>query len=849
MTKYLIILFIALLPLFSQAQTTYYVSNEGSSSNNGTSTSTTWNLAKVNSFTSFVAGDQILFKKGETFYGSITVNNSGTSGNPITYGAYGTGSDPVITGFTTVSSWTNISGNIWESTNAVSALSTCNVVSVNGTNTAMGRYPNSTWNTIKSSTVNSITDASLNAIDWTGAEVVIKQLTYVVDRFTINSESSKTLNFTNTNYTPQVGWGYFIQNGLSALDSQNEWYYNPSTKKIDVYSTSEPTGVQVSTADVLVDLHLKDYITFDGLNFEGANSKSFFIGSSKNITIKNCSFNNNGWTAIYGENYAADNYSDNLTIQNCSFNHNPQGIKIDSYFHNAYINNNDFINTGLIYGSWTNEEVQASAIISRGDNSIIEYNRIDSTGYIGIYFTGDNVVVRYNYLTNALMTLDDGGAIYTVGFPPGSGRKIYNNIVLNNAGTSSGTGGSGVIAYGIYMDDYANSVEIFNNTVASCADGGIYIHNADSMYIHNNLCYDNDNNGGIVLDGNDTYLRNARVHSNILIAKTSDQRTATYKSSSGNYISSFGVMDSNYYARPIDGNSNIDAVYDFTDHPLTLSGWQSFSSQDANAHGTNKTVISTDSLSFIYNATNEAVTNALPYKYLDVTDGVFDGAITLQPYTGAVLIQDGSATPVVDPPIVSTSGDQTLTTNSTTVFSTSSAADGETITGYAWTDITGSGTANITSPTSQNTGITNLSVGTHTFRITVTQSDGQTAHADVSVTLTAPPTANAGTDQTITLPTSSVTLSGSGIVASGQTASYLWTKVSGSGTQTITNNTTLTPTVSGMTTAGDYVFQLKVTQTDTQFATSTVTVHVNAAPTPQTPVIYFHKPTIVVQIQ
>jgi parallel beta-helix repeat protein len=99
----------------------------------------------------------------------------------------------------------------------------------------------------------------------------------------------------------------------------------------------------------------------------------------------------------------------------------------------------------------------------------------------------------------------------------------------------------------------------------------------------------------------------------------------------------------------------------------------------------------------------------------------------------------------------------------------------------------------------------------------------------------AAPTANAGTDQTITLPTSSITLSGSGTVASGQTASYLWTKISGAGTQTITNNTTLTPTISGMTAAGDYVFQLKVTQTDTQFATSTVTstVNDNIPPVPQ----------------
>ena len=84
-----------------------------------------------------------MFKRGDTFYGSLTIKNSGSSGNPITFSAYGTGAKPVITGFTAVTAWTNKGGNIWESTNAVSTLSTCNMVVVNGVNTPMGRYPNS----------------------------------------------------------------------------------------------------------------------------------------------------------------------------------------------------------------------------------------------------------------------------------------------------------------------------------------------------------------------------------------------------------------------------------------------------------------------------------------------------------------------------------------------------------------------------------------------------------------------------------------------------------------------------------------------------------------------------------
>src|SRR5665647_1176189 len=124
--------------------TNYYISSSGSDANNGTSTSTPWKtLSKLNAyFSSLQPGDNVLLNRGDVFYGSINVNKSGSFGSPITIGAYGSGAKPVITGFTNVTSWTNLGGNIWESTNAVSTLPYTNMVVVNGVNTAMGRYPN-----------------------------------------------------------------------------------------------------------------------------------------------------------------------------------------------------------------------------------------------------------------------------------------------------------------------------------------------------------------------------------------------------------------------------------------------------------------------------------------------------------------------------------------------------------------------------------------------------------------------------------------------------------------------------------------------------------------------------------
>ena len=98
MKKQLLILFLLLWSAITQA-TIYYVSSSGSDLNNGTSTLTPIaSLAKVNSL-NLLPGDNVLFRCGDTWYGTLNITKSGYVGNVITYGAYGTGNNPVITGF------------------------------------------------------------------------------------------------------------------------------------------------------------------------------------------------------------------------------------------------------------------------------------------------------------------------------------------------------------------------------------------------------------------------------------------------------------------------------------------------------------------------------------------------------------------------------------------------------------------------------------------------------------------------------------------------------------------------------------------------------------------------------
>lgn len=105
-----------MLRSFAPAGTYYVSSSAGSDANSGTSSSAAWQtIAHVNA-QAFEPGDSILFKRGDVWNESLIPPSSGTSGNPITFDAYGTGPAPNLTGYYAVASsaWVLVSGNAWK---------------------------------------------------------------------------------------------------------------------------------------------------------------------------------------------------------------------------------------------------------------------------------------------------------------------------------------------------------------------------------------------------------------------------------------------------------------------------------------------------------------------------------------------------------------------------------------------------------------------------------------------------------------------------------------------------------------------------------------------------------------
>ncbi len=173
----------------------------------------------------------------------------------------------------------------------------------------------------------------------------------------------------------------------------------------------------------------------------------------------------------------------------------------------------------------------------------------------------------------------------------------------------------------------------------------------------------------------------------------------------------------------------------------------------------------------------------------------------------------------------------TLPANSTTLSGSGADTDG-TISSYLWEKVSGPTGGTIGSPSSASTTISSLVQGVYEYRLTVTDDDGATAIDLVQITVNgaanALPTVNAGSDQVITLPTSSVTVTATAVDTDGTIASVVWSWQSGPTNYTIASPSSLSTVINNLV-SGVYKFQVRVTDNSGAVATDDVQITVNAA--------------------
>jgi hypothetical protein len=573
---------------------TYYVSPTGSDSNNGTSQATPWqSIARVNQLSSSLQpGDKILFQKGGLYRGKLTISSNGTAAAYIEIGAYGTGSQPVISGSIPVSGWTVHSGNIWRASIAQAPKQ----IYVNGALMNIARFPNNGWLRVDQGTSTTLTDSELSQANgyWNGATAVIRTTNWSYDTARVTAFSNGVLTHTSTgNNLQSYAWGYFLRNKLELLDAPGEWFYDSAAGQLYLWcpSNANPNNLLVEAAvldNAIYVGYQRHHIRVDGVAMKHQTDASLRLATSNNVEARNCTISDT-WQAIrstgsqqsihdlvIARTYGTGVYlmDDNTSIYNCQFN-------------------DIALQPGLGENNWGYFGLRCT-----GNNMVVRSNRFDNIGYIGIVVE-KNTLVEGNVVHVALSILNDGGGI---ALDNADGMIVRNNIVSDLSGNieSSATNyfNAHPMCHGIYFGNISiKNTTISRNTVANCLGSGIHVDHTmvstgnrieENVLFNNNIQlsisdYSNYNGPGAtapyhVPNYNDVY------DGNVMYCLDKDQLCMRqYHVYSNNWVD-YGTFTNNKYFNPYNDRSIfLHNTFSGSQRYFTLERWKADRNEDLNS--------------------------------------------------------------------------------------------------------------------------------------------------------------------------------------------------------------------------------------------------------------------------
>lgn len=609
----------------SQATSTiYYVDDiSGNDSNSGYSQDQAWKtISHVNSFI-FQPGDQILFKRGGVYREQLIIPSSGSEGNNIIFGSYGTGEKPIISAADAISNWTIYQDSIYVAD--IKNLSSPAQLYVDGFFYNLAHYPNTGFLIVTNSTSNRTiidTNLTLSSEQIIGSIVMAKALTYRVI-------PSLAADYNPANYTITLNpelyanlsqyWGYYLQNKFWMLDSPKEWYYNDTAGKVYIWleNNENPNNhtIEISNRSYSINITNKNFITIQDLELDKADINDIFIYNSNGINLTRLDVNDglygivirNSTNCSLTNNSIQDTLVDGIDAGTFYIKDKVKNIEIK----NNYINNAGNIGmprtsyAGIYIGNWG---------LDYAESINIKNNIINNSGYMGILFSGNLINVERNMIDRSCLVLDDCGGIYTSAiqgldspeldaiYP--SKNTINSNIVTNTIGNCKGTINEKYNCYtitsGIYLDAVAYTNSVINNTVIN-ADNGIFSNDGhDNVFSGNKVYYPRGNslylvsgsfNASITVGG---LARNNTIINNILTCNNTKLCIGLQNNAINNSLN-FGIFNYNKFCHTIDNNVVMilhkglptDPGYN-PDNKLTytwnnLSMWQKYSNQDLNS--------------------------------------------------------------------------------------------------------------------------------------------------------------------------------------------------------------------------------------------------------------------------
>jgi Right handed beta helix region len=394
------------------------------------------------------------------------------------------GSDP-ITG------WTPYRNSIYK-VNAILSAGDTNQIFVGNEMMTEARWPNGNglffvnWSRERSGTdAGHIVDSSLPSVNWTGAKVHLWSGTdpfgHETGRVTASGSGRITIDVGQTGTCPFIcptnGGYYYLFGTLSALDAENEWFYDSNSMTLYFMA---PGGVNPNTLNVR---SKQRQYAFDLRGKSGVTIQNIAIFASTIVTDESSSNNtldrlNAQYVSHFTDLPTASNDQDGTNFSILQVHRSDSGIILNG-------TGNILQNSTIAYSAGAGVALEgtgnivknnlihhvdyigdyASGIDLDGNGNTVQYNTIYNVGRQGIYITGVlNQDISYNNLFDSMMLSRDGAEIYACCNQVASETRIHHNWIHDTQSQVDGDGDSYALS-GVGIDNGSGGFKVDQNVI------------------------------------------------------------------------------------------------------------------------------------------------------------------------------------------------------------------------------------------------------------------------------------------------------------------------------------------------------------------------------------------------
>ncbi|MDR3627842.1 MAG: right-handed parallel beta-helix repeat-containing protein [Ignavibacteriaceae bacterium] len=297
-------------------------------------------------------------------------------------------------------------------------------------------------------------------------------------------------------------------NILEEIDLPGEYFVDKKHKLIYFYpfDNEDYSGLSLSVIEEpIVSVENSSNIYFENITFECTRGMGVYIEGGSDIHLTSCTLRNIGTVAVcIGKGISKDgvpasrklgnfkgylydhqtwdrNCGTNQLIENCEiYNTGAGGIILGGGDRLTLNRGNNRVTNCAIHDFNRYEKAYRGAINLDGAGNVIDHNDIYNCPGVAIHLSGNNHLIEYNIIHDAVTDGNDMGAIYYGRNPSEQGNIIRYNFFHHN-------GNPDRITMSVYHDDGACGMEVYGNIFYKAGKVAVMIGGGNDIVYRNNV--------------------------------------------------------------------------------------------------------------------------------------------------------------------------------------------------------------------------------------------------------------------------------------------------------------------------------------------------------------------------